>query len=117
MSQFKWPRLAPEDTYEPSLTLRLWEDAAGMHGERGEKVLNKKYFFRVRTAKSGEQIISALYGKLSAGVELHPASSKTCGITISYYLNPTSLDRNMEWDPKKNLAPTPKDPTFQVREL
>jgi hypothetical protein len=106
-SSFRWPREAPENGYKPNLTLHLWEDATGMHGERGDTITNKKYFFRVRTQKNGEQITSALYGKLNAGIELHPASSNTCGITFFYYLNPTSLDRNMEFDPKKDLFPGP----------
>lgn len=29
--------------------------------------------------------------------------SKTCIISFFYYFNPTSLDRNLEWDMKKNL--------------
>ncbi len=97
-SRFIWPREAPDAGYNSDLTLHYWSDSkSGMHGDAGNAIANKKYFFRVRTEKQGDQIISALYGKINAGIELHPSSSKTCGISIFYYLNPTSLDRNMEY--------------------
>ncbi len=37
-------------------------------------------------------------------------------IEFTYYLNPTSLDRNMEWDSTKNLSPMPKEGSQQVRD-
>jgi hypothetical protein len=36
--------------------------------------------------KQGDQIVSALYGKINEGFRLAPNSPKTCGISISYYL-------------------------------
>jgi len=58
------------------------------------------YIFRVRT-KTNElgKITSALYGKIQSPIE--------CGfkgqIKFTYYLNPTPNDRNLEFDPKRNL--------------
>jgi hypothetical protein len=69
----------------------------------------KAYFFRIRTIVQGGQIISALYGKMSEGFSLAPLASKTCDVQLNYYLNPTALDRNMEFDLKKNLFPKLKD--------
>jgi hypothetical protein len=115
-SMFKWQREAPETDYQPTLFLHLSSSSAtGMHGDLGDNFYNKKYFFRVRTEKQGDQIVSALYGKINAGISLAPNAPQTCGISIFYYLNPTPNDRNLEWDPTKNLAPTPKDPSLQVR--
>ena len=74
------------------------------------------YFFRVRTVKQNDRIVSALYGKIKEGFQLAPSNSKTCKVKLAYYLNPTSLDRNMEWDPQRNLLKglsyeeTPRDP-------
>jgi hypothetical protein len=54
---------------------------------------NRKYYFRIRT-KLDEQgnIISAQYGKIYGDF-----------FVLTYYLNPTPNDRNVEFDPDKNL--------------
>ena len=54
---------------------------------------NRKYYFRVRTVldKDGN-IVSALYGKIYGDF-----------LNFTYYLNPTPNDRNIEFDPEKNL--------------
>ena len=54
---------------------------------------NRIYCFRVRT-KLDEQgnIVSALYGKIYGDF-----------LYFTYYLNPNSNDRNIEFDPEKNL--------------
>jgi hypothetical protein len=49
------------------------------------------------------KIVSAHYGKIKGGFDPNPIDSKTCEVTLNYYLNPTSLDRNMEFDLKQNL--------------
>jgi len=103
-SQFKWPRVAPEDGYQPSLLLRVADSpTTGLQGNIGDKNSNNRYFFRVRAVESDGNVSSALYGKISEGIELAPNSSKTCGIHLAYYLNPTPNDRNMEYDVQKDL--------------
>ena len=103
-STFKWPRLAPENGYQSTFSIHSASDPKkGMSGDTGAAFLQKKYFFRVRTVKRGGQIVSALYGRINEGIYLHPGSSPTCGIHLNYYLNPTSLDRGMEFDPQKDL--------------
>jgi hypothetical protein len=103
-SAFKWPRFAPESGYLPSLDVRnaMFPQAQNRkpintHDE------NKTYFFRVRTVKQGDQIVSALYGKINSGINLEPRGAKICDFGFIYYLNPKSNDRNLEWDPTKNL--------------
>ncbi len=60
--------------------------------------------------------MSALYGKMKGGFYISPDASNHGFIEFTYYLNPTPLDRNMEWDPKRNLftglsfEETPRDP-------
>ena len=74
------------------------------------------YFFRVRTMEENGQIIAANYGKITGDIEIEARDSKTCYIAFTYYLNPTSNDRNLEWDTTKNLIPglkseeTPREP-------
>jgi hypothetical protein len=97
-SQFKWPRSAPENGYQPSLSLHVSDNpTTGLQGDIGDKYANNRYFFRVRTTEQSGNVTSALYGKISEGIELAPNSSKTCGIHLAYYLNPNPNDRNMEY--------------------
>ncbi len=60
--------------------------------------------FRIRT-KTDEQgkIISSQYGKIYGPVGVPHRWSKKFSFT--YYLNPTPNDRNLEYDPQKNLTP------------
>lgn len=116
-SGFKWPRQAPESGYQAPFSARAswFPQGSGKQPIRTFKD-DQAYFFRVRTAESNGQIVSALYGKISGGIILEPREAKLCKIVFQYYLNPTSLDRNMEWDPKRNLLKglnyeeTPRDP-------
>jgi len=57
------------------------------------KNVNRNYYFRVHTKldESGN-VVSARYGKIYGDF-----------MQFSYYLNPTPNDRNIEFDPKKNL--------------
>lgn len=103
---FRWPRQSPEMGYQRSLTAcNSWPK-----GGNGKSVmtfnpdgLSEAYFFRVRTVEQDGKIVSALYGKIIGGVEIYPKSNGTCMLRVRYYLNPTPLDRNMEFDLKRNL--------------
>ena len=46
-----------------------------------------------------------LYGKIYGDFDVETL----CGVSFIYYLNPTPNDRNLEWDMKINLCPTPGD--------
>jgi len=99
--EFKWPHLAPDTGYQTSLTTRLGSvPGKGFNDTASE---DQTYFFRVRTVEKDGKIVSALYGKISEGIRLDPMNSKTCLVKLVYYLNPTPLDRNMEFDLKHNL--------------
>jgi hypothetical protein len=80
-----------------------------MHGDIGDAFTNKKYIFRVRTQKDGDKIVSALYGRINQGLQLAPNSPKTCGISIYYYLNPTPLDRDLEYSGESLFKNLPND--------
>ncbi len=64
------------------------------------------YVFRVRTIRNPDGTIrSALYGKLYGDPEfLGPDDAGKNHIVLTYYLNPTPNDRNLEFDPQRNLA-------------
>jgi hypothetical protein len=93
-SELRLPTIAPESGYASSWTQRASKSY----------VPNKKanYFFRVRTAKDGPRIRSALYGKIHGDIAIDTINSKTALIFLNYYLNPDGT-RNVEFDPNKNL--------------
>ncbi len=64
----------------------------------------QSFYFRVRTVtnESGE-LTSALYGKIRSYIGFDVRREKTGTISFTYYLNPTPNDRNLEFDPKRNL--------------
>lgn len=99
-SDLRLPRYAPEAGYGPTLIKRIARLAEGepMVADNRE---DQNYFFRVRTVlDQNGNIKSALYGKISGEIRFWPDR----GIRFSYYLNPNSNDRNMEFDPENNLA-------------
>jgi len=97
-SALRLPRYAPEAGYESPLVQQLSLNGnKRLNGADGE---NQNYFFRVRTVldESGK-IKSALYGKIAGPIQYWGNKD----VHMIYYLNPTANDRNMEFDPKKNL--------------
>lgn len=113
-SQFKWSREAPNGGYESKLVTKFAHPEGGTYEQTASPSQN--YFFRVRTETQGGHIVKAHYGKIAGGLQLAPANSKTCKIKLTYYFNPTPLDRNLEWDTTKNLIQglsreeTPREP-------
>lgn len=95
--EFIWPRQAPDNGYQSN-----WVQE---HDKtyRIQKIEQQKFFFRVRTVEKDGKIVSALYGKLSEGFQVGANNPTNCMMRLCYYLNPTSLDRNMEFDLKQNL--------------
>jgi hypothetical protein len=112
-SKFRWDREAPPDGYTPGIQLKN-----AVHGNTFINTIERSdvFFYRVRTIEVNTRIVAANYGKISGGLRLDGMNSKTCTILFTYYLNLTSLDRNLEWDTKRNLLlglsfeQTPQDP-------
>ena len=67
------------------------------------------YCFRVRSQFDEKgNMISAIYGKIYGDFKFDGFDKKgLTSIEFLYYLNPTPLDRNLEWDMKTNLCPNP----------
>jgi hypothetical protein len=97
------PRSAPEDGYEPKLERSIsWAgNNTPIHlGTRDDQ----NYFFRVRTVLDQQgNVVSALYGKIYGDINFFAPPSSHGMVRFTYYLNPTPLDRNLEFDPKRNL--------------
>ena len=72
----------------------------------------RNFAFRIRAKRDKNgRITSAYYGKIYGDI----CFKKLIGVDVEavaapsflYYLNPTPLDRNLEWDMKNNLCPNP----------
>lgn len=101
-SRLKLPRLASPDGYTPELTAEIGCTPTGAPYQDGRNT--RSYFFRIRTVlNEKDEIVSALYGKIDGDFQLDPINSKTSRLLFTYYLNPTTNDRNLEFDPKRNL--------------
>jgi len=104
--RLKMPHEAPTGGYQP--TWRYGADDRTPSDYR----MDVGFFLRtrVRRDESGA-LVSAHYAKLMGDVLLDPAGS----LGFSYYFNPTPGDRNLEFDPERNLLP-PTDFSERVTE-
>jgi hypothetical protein len=108
-SAFRWERFSPETGYVSPHQISFISRELPTHVDRKKsfedrsKEFEQGFFFRVRTVEENGRIIAANYGKIAGDIGIDPRDSKTCLITFTYYFNPTSLDRNTEWDPQRNL--------------
>tara|TARA_B110000093_G_scaffold139401_1_gene149709 strand:+ start:3977 stop:4999 length:1023 start_codon:yes stop_codon:yes gene_type:complete len=91
-SQMKMPHFAPETGYEINAAWNGLIRANPPVSELG-------YFLRVRVVKRGDEIIQANYAKINEDIHFDPRGT----ISFSYYFNPDVNDRNLEFDPSKNL--------------
>lgn len=96
-SGFRSPRYAPETEYETNFVSIFRADIGYLRNDMKE---DQNYVFRVRTKRDDHGVITnAFYGKIYGPIEYDSGSN----VHFVYYLNPTSLDRNLEFDRTKNL--------------
>ena len=107
-------RVAPEMGYIPNTTLQfgrrrkktevkgVWPD------EYTDSNNDRCYSFRVRSRFDEKgNLIEAYYGKIYGDFRFRGTDKGFHGTSFLYYLNPSSLDRNLEWDMKNNLCKKP----------
>ena len=107
-------RVAPETGYVFSKTLRfgrrrkktevkgVWPD------EYTDSNDDRCYSFRIRSRFDEKgNLVEAYYGKIYGDFRFRGTDKGFHGANFLYYLNPTSLDRNLEWDRKNNLCKKP----------
>lgn len=105
-SYLKW-RMAPEGGYEREYICERTtpEDLQVKVNWDGDQC----HCFRIRVRKdSNGEIVEAHYGKIYKGIKFnfeHGPTRRISGVGFEYYLNLTSLDRNLEYDQKHNLNP------------
>ncbi len=93
---------APESGYDPTISFERERTRIKIvkSNELGE---DQYLVFRVRTVTDKEgKIISANYGKVYGPIE-YGRMAEQHRLKFTYYFNPTPNDRNLEFDPDKNL--------------
>jgi hypothetical protein len=97
-SALRLPSMAPESGYSSLSPKRVYQQEG--KPQRSDIQEDQNYFFRVRTKKDDKgNIVNALYGKIYGDFQFDERGR----VTFTYYLNPTPNDRNVEFDPAKNL--------------
>ncbi len=104
-------RTALESGYSQDYSCWRGRDKA-LHRE-GHYDKNRCLCFRIRTRRNDKgEIVEAYYGKIYGDITFngeHTADGlyiPVSSVNMRYYLNPTSLDRNLEWN-RVNLCPNP----------
>ena len=109
MGNFLKIRTAPEDGYDSDYL--CWEGRGDdlRHSTNYDK--NRCFLFRIRTERDDKgRIKESYYGKIYGDIVAYTGPHNIIlGVMFTYYLNPTSLDRNLEWDMQNNLCPNPGD--------
>ena len=98
------PHEAPLSGYQTN-----WVSHAGQRPDTGyfgplgsDDTIN--YFYRVRTVlDENGKIKETYYGKVHRNFRVRSSLREDPKIIFTYYLNPTPNDRNIEFDPDKNL--------------
>jgi len=94
--QLRLPHLAPETGYAPSQRYEMTNQ-----GPRPEP-RRVGYFLRTRVKLDADgDIISANYAKIYDDIRFDARGT----VSFWYYFNPTPNDRNLEFDPARNLFP------------
>jgi hypothetical protein len=102
-------RTAPENGYTPDYLVTKGRDKNVKYFSSSNP--DRNFAFRIRTKKDADgKIVSAYYGKIYGDIEIkkpYTVEVSVAAPSFMYYLNPKSLDRNLEWDMKTNLCPNP----------
>ena len=100
-------RTAPESGYTPQYL--CWKGRSLKLQRETNFDKNRCFCFRIRTRRDEEgRIKEAYYGKIYGDITFDFSVNPVvpvASVQMHYYLNPTSLDRNLEWDMKNNLCP------------
>jgi hypothetical protein len=96
-SEFKTSRVAAESGYKSELVLN--------YSNTGKPASVFGYFVRVRTELNPDGTVrSAFYGKIAGNFRFYVGTkAPASGMGFTYCLNPAVNDRNVEFNPKRNL--------------
>ena len=102
------PRTAPEQGYQAN-----WRSYFGRNPKTGcfgdvdvcpGSNPDRSYFVRVQSVSDENgRLRKACYGKIIGQMHIQKLANPMPVLMFTYYLNPTPNDRNMEFDPERNL--------------
>lgn len=99
-SVLRMPRFAPETGYASNWVSKTFAHEDSDYCEYKE---SQNFIYRIRTKKDKDgQVVSALYGKIDGPI-FYEVRAHGANMQMKYYLNPTPNDRNLEFDPSRNL--------------
>ena len=102
-------RTAPLDGYKADYLVTKGKDKTVKYFSSSNP--DRNFAFRIRTKKDKNgKAVSAYYGKIYGDIVIkkpYGVKELVAAPSFMYYLNPASLDRNLEWDMKNNLCPNP----------
>lgn len=101
--------LAPQDGYQQTITRTIRSTKSGVKSA-DDVDFHRNFYFRTRTkTDSTGKIVSANYGKIYGDFQFDAAKKdwgyRSSLVLMTTYFNPTPNDRNVEFDPKRNLVP------------
>lgn len=103
MGSLKLPYSAPQTGYISSWKREVYSKPDGSR-KNLETRKDQNYVFRVQTVlDENNEVRSAIYGKISGDINFYGYIAAKVKLVFTYYLNPTSNDQNIEFDPDKNL--------------
>jgi hypothetical protein len=108
-SQLLSEHLAPEAGYVPEIIRTTKRVSLTQPADKNDDI-HRNFYFRTRTQVDADgQIVSANYGKIYGDFHFTGANSDWGYIAtlalITTYFNPVPNERNVEFDPKRNLNP------------
>lgn len=99
-------RTAPEEGYVPGYL--CWKGRNLKLEQETNYDENRCFCFRIRARRDENgRIVEAYYGKIYRDISFNFSTNPLVPVAAAhffYYLNPKSLDRNLEWDRKTNLC-------------
>ena len=115
-------RTAPESGYNHSKTLhfgrrRKHTSVKGIYPEHyTDSNKLRCYCFRIRSKHDDRgKLVEAYYGKIYGDFNFNGNDRVGLSeVAFAFYLNPKSLDRNLEWDTKNNLCTKPGNLPFKL---
>jgi|SRR5574344_82634 hypothetical protein len=102
-------RIAPVNGYENDFALKCGtrKQVSGpnlFRSRYSETDPNRCHYLRIRSEFDEDgNLVKAYYGKIYGDFKVRGSLADGCSVEFLYYINPTSLDRNLEWDMKNNL--------------
>ncbi|MCB1206103.1 MAG: carboxypeptidase regulatory-like domain-containing protein [Verrucomicrobiae bacterium] len=94
-SELTMPHEAPEEGYGPK-----FEMEGSTYDSSRMEIEKRPLFLRTRAEVRDGKVVRANYVKLPEGIQLDARGS----LRFTYYFNPRANDRNLEFDPRQNLA-------------